>query len=49
MPAEALPFGLQPTLRQSNHLRPQAKSMQCEGLYFTGSSTHPGAGDSHSY
>jgi phytoene desaturase len=37
-------FGLQPTLRQSNHLRPQAKSMQCEGLYFTGSSTHPGAG-----
>lgn len=37
-------FGLQPTLTQSNHLRPQAKSMQCEGLYFTGSSTHPGAG-----
>lgn len=37
-------FGLQPTLRQSNHWRPQAKSRQCEGLYFTGSSTHPGAG-----
>lgn len=37
-------FGLQPTLRQSNHWRPQAKSMQCEGLYFAGSSTHPGAG-----
>jgi phytoene desaturase len=37
-------FGLQPTLRQSNHWRPQAKSMRCEGLYFTGSSTHPGAG-----
>lgn len=37
-------FGLQPTLKQSNHWRPQAKSMQCEGLYFTGSSTHPGAG-----
>lgn len=37
-------FGLQPTLIQSNHFRPQAKSMQCEGLYFTGSSTHPGAG-----
>ncbi len=37
-------FGLQPTLRQSNHWRPQAKSMECEGLYFTGSSTHPGAG-----
>lgn len=37
-------FGLQPTLRQSNHLRPQSKSLECEGLYFTGSSTHPGAG-----
>lgn len=37
-------FGLQPTLKQSNHWRPQAKSMECEGLYFTGSSTHPGAG-----
>lgn len=37
-------FGIQPTLTQSNHLRPQAKSMTCEGLYFTGSSTHPGAG-----
>ncbi len=37
-------FGLAPTLYQSNHLRPQAKSMDCEGLYFTGSSTHPGAG-----
>ncbi|HHT78168.1 MAG TPA: phytoene desaturase [Clostridiaceae bacterium] len=37
-------FGLQPTLRQSNHWRPQAKSMTCEGLYFNGSSTHPGAG-----
>lgn len=37
-------FGLQPTLRQSNHWRPQSKSLDCEGLYFTGSSTHPGAG-----
>lgn len=37
-------FGLQPTLLQSNHWRPQAKSLECEGLYFTGSSTHPGAG-----
>lgn len=37
-------FGLQPTLKQSNHFRPQSKSLQCEGLYFTGSSTHPGAG-----
>ncbi|MGX7092965.1 phytoene desaturase family protein [Hutsoniella sourekii] len=37
-------FGLQPTLRQSNHWRPQSKSLDCQGLYFTGSSTHPGAG-----
>jgi len=37
-------FGLQPTLRQSNHWRPQAKSRTCEGLYFAGSSIHPGAG-----
>lgn len=37
-------FGLQPTLRQSNHWRPQAKSLEVAGLYFTGSSTHPGAG-----
>ncbi|NLC41398.1 MAG: dehydrosqualene desaturase, partial [Erysipelothrix sp.] len=37
-------FGLQPTLKQSNHWRPQSKSLSCEGLYFTGSSTHPGAG-----
>ncbi|TDM12891.1 phytoene desaturase [Macrococcus lamae] len=37
-------FGLQPTLFQSNHLRPQSKAVACENLYFTGSSTHPGAG-----
>lgn len=37
-------FGLQPTLKQSAHLRPQSKSKHCQGLYFTGSSTHPGAG-----
>ena len=37
-------FGLQPTLTQSNHMRPQSKATHCEGLYFTGSSTHPGAG-----
>ena len=37
-------FGLQPTLFQSNHLRPQSKATHCEHLYFTGSSTHPGAG-----
>lgn len=37
-------FGLMPTLAQSNHLRPQSKSANVRGLYFTGSSTHPGAG-----
>lgn len=37
-------FGLQPTLTQSNHMRPQSKATHCENLYFTGSSTHPGAG-----
>lgn len=37
-------FGLQPTLRQSNHWRPQAKAKNCEHLYFCGSSCHPGAG-----
>ncbi len=37
-------FGLQPTLRQSNHMRPQSKATHCENPYFTGSSTHPGAG-----
>ena len=37
-------FGLRPTLTQSNHLRPQSKAKDCENLYFTGSSTHPGAG-----
>lgn len=37
-------FGLQPTLSQSNHMRPQSKAKNCANLYFTGSSTHPGAG-----
>ncbi len=37
-------FGLQPSLLQSNHFRPQAKAKNCENLYFAGSSTHPGAG-----
>ncbi len=37
-------FGLQPILSQSNHFRPQAKAEACDALYFTGSSTHPGAG-----
>ena len=37
-------FGLQPSLSQSIHKRPQSKSPDCTNLYFTGSSTHPGAG-----
>lgn len=37
-------FGLRPTLRQSNYWRPHNKAERCEGLYFCGSSTHPGAG-----
>ncbi|QTH43884.1 phytoene desaturase [Cohnella sp. LGH] len=37
-------FGLMPVLSQSNHMRPQSKAKDCEQLYFTGSSTHPGAG-----
>ncbi|WP_214630889.1 phytoene desaturase family protein [Paenibacillus agaridevorans] len=37
-------FGLRPTLTQSNHMRPQSKPRNCGNLYFTGSSTHPGAG-----
>ena len=37
-------FGLLPSLLQSGHLRPQSKAKNCSNLYFTGSSTHPGAG-----
>ncbi|MGG0643549.1 phytoene desaturase family protein [Sporosarcina gallistercoris] len=37
-------FGLLPTMLQSSHLRPQSKAKDCSNLYFTGSSTHPGAG-----
>ncbi|WNR45316.1 phytoene desaturase family protein [Paenibacillus roseipurpureus] len=37
-------FGLMPILSQSNHMRPQSKAKDCDNLYFTGSSTHPGAG-----
>lgn len=37
-------FGLRPTLRQSNYFRPHNKFPGAEGLYFCGSSTHPGAG-----
>lgn len=36
-------FGLRPTLKQSNHLRPQVKQDQLENMYFVGSSVHPGA------
>ncbi|WP_040486439.1 phytoene desaturase family protein [Listeria grayi] len=37
-------FGLKPTLKQSNHLRPQSKDKHIKNLYHAGSSTHPGAG-----
>lgn len=37
-------FGLKPTLMQSNYFRPHNKFDHAEGLYFCGSSTHPGAG-----
>lgn len=37
-------FGLKPTLSQSNYYRPHNKFKYAEGLYFCGSSTHPGAG-----
>lgn len=37
-------FGLRPTLLQSNYWRPHNKADACEGLYFCGSSVHPGAG-----
>ena len=37
-------FGLKPTLFQSNYFRPHTKADHCEGLYFCGSSVHPGAG-----
>lgn len=37
-------FGLKPTLTQSNYSRPQPRSSKVEGLYFAGSSNHPGAG-----
>lgn len=37
-------FGLAPTLLQSNYFRPHNTSSSCSGLYFAGSSVHPGAG-----
>lgn len=40
-------FGLQPTLRQSNHWRPQAKSQQCEGLNFYWQQYPSGSGGSN--
>jgi phytoene desaturase len=37
-------FCLRPSLFQSLYFRPQATSRKVKNLYFTGSSTHPGAG-----
>jgi phytoene desaturase len=37
-------FGLRPTIAQSVYFRPQATFKNVKNLYFTGSSTHPGAG-----
>lgn len=37
-------FGLRPTLSQSVYYRPQSTFKAVKNLYFTGSSTHPGAG-----
>ncbi len=37
-------FGLRPTLKQSNHLRPQVSLPHLKKLYFAGASNHPGAG-----
>jgi phytoene desaturase len=40
----AATFGFKPVLLQSNFFRPQAKALKIKGLYFAGTSTHPGAG-----
>lgn len=37
-------FGLRPTLKQSNHMRPQVSLKGVKNLYFAGASNHPGAG-----
>ena len=37
-------FGLRPSISQSVYFRPQATFKKVKNLYFTGSSTHPGAG-----
>lgn len=41
---QAATFGFKPTLLQSNFFRPQAKALKIKGLYFAGTSNHPGAG-----
>lgn len=40
----AATFGFKPILLQSNFFRPQVKALKIDGLYFAGTSTHPGAG-----
>jgi phytoene desaturase len=40
----AASFGFKPILFQSNFFRPQVKALKVNGLYFAGTSTHPGAG-----
>ncbi len=37
-------FGLLPTFPQSGFFRPKSKAEHCQGLYFVGSSVHPGPG-----
>lgn len=39
-------FGLSHKLLQSTYLRPHLKSKSIKGLYYIGSSTHPGNGAS---
>ena len=41
---EGATFGLKPTINQSVYFRPQHTFKAVKNLYFTGSSTHPGAG-----
>jgi phytoene desaturase len=40
----AATFGFKPILFQSNFFRPQVKAIPIQGLYFAGTSVHPGAG-----
>lgn len=37
-------FGLSPLFMQSSYFRPQMRSEEIQGLYFTGAGTHPGGG-----